>query len=655
MDGYDDYTRECPVVKFPEPGKAIPVVKFLPGRAEKAVFYLDEIDESKDAEFRSARDQSRLADVVREEHNQGVTLGQKFMPLNIPEVGPPIDNGALMDVCNYYPRIEFCIVPLNRNGEPDSSLERTFLVKLMDPYTGATLHDGIPLQMNDFKRAATIFGDNCAGAILYPNVKGANKLVENEVRRQVSGLPTVYKFTRAGWNRFKGRHFYAYQGCRLGGVTVETNFTLPFYSANGKDLAEIVWKVLALYKDKDIARVLFLYSLSGVMYALFREAGYPIHFLLFILGKSGSFKTALAKVLYTQLSKEEYRDQPRQIGIDTTVSFERAIVRDGCDTVMPFDDFNPARTASGERILKDNLESIIRMTGDGTTRSRSNKELDNLRGEGVQGTIVVTGELMGTGLSSNLRCLYCNIERNFVDTDILTELQKNKYTICTLIKYFTDYLSQRWEPTVEYIRTYFGEYRNDSVALSSITNKRLIDTYATLKIISDICSDFFMRHCGIGQDEQNILFGGMKESLLSVIRASESATEDADPATEFMKAFLGLIETGKFMFKEGRLYEHELNQMDGFYDEKFVYVLETNFYEKTEGWLNKVRMSPQMNLREIQKLLYKDGYLVAAPNGASKVTYCCRIKVGKMENKVNFMKFRKSKLQKLQQGQDLKA
>lgn len=653
MDAYNDYPRECPVMKLP--GKAVPAFGPLAGTVEKAVYDLRKIDTSKDMEFRRSRGQPQSAGVVQEMHNQGMAFGQKPMPPNITEVGPPVDISALIDVCNYYPKVERRIVPLNRNGEPDSSLEETFLIKLLDPYTGAILHDGISLQMCDLKRAATIFGDKYAGAILYPNVRSANKLVENEVRRQIPGLPIVYKLARAGWNRFKGRYFYVHQGCQLNGAIVETSYSLPSYPANGKDLSAIVRKILTLYKDKDIASVLFLYSLSGVMFTLFREAGYPIRFLLFVLGKSGSFKTALAKVLYTQLSKEEYRDQPRQIGIDTTVSFERALTQDGCDTVTPLDDYNPPKTSSGERILKDNLESIVRMTGDGATRSRSNKELDNLRGTGVQGTVVVTGELMGTGLSSNLRCLYCNIERELVNTDILTELQENKYTICTLIKHFTDYLSQKWEPTVEYIRTHFGVYRNDSTALESITNKRLMDCYAILSLISDVCGDFLICYCRIDPKEYDMLFSGLRASLISVIRASEAAAEDADPASEFMKAFLSLIEVGKFMLKEGRLQEHELNQMDGFYDEQFIYVLETNFYEKTEGWLNKVRMSPQISLKEVQRLLYKDGYLVAAPNGESKVTYCCRVKVGKREGKVNFMKFRKSKLQELQQGLDIRA
>lgn len=163
---------------------------------------------------------------------------------------------------------------------------------------------------------------------------------------------------------------------------------------------------------------------------------------------------------------------------------------------------------------------------------------------------------------------------------------------------------------------------------------------------------FLREYCRIDYVEVERLFDGMKSSLISVIRMSEAATEDADPAFEFMKAFTGLMETGQFKIKQGRLEEQELGVFDGFCDDKYIYVFESNFYEKTNKWLCMANLSPQMNLRQIEKLLDKEGYLVTSPNGPNKVTLCCRVKVGKMENKINFVKLLREKIQLVQQGKN---
>lgn len=113
-----------------------------------------------------------------------------------------------------------------------------------------------------------------------------------------------------------------------------TSLYLPALNLeDASEVADIFWRARLLYRDERVIDTLLLYALLGVSYRLFDESGYPPHFLLFLYGKTGSFKTALAKVLFTQLCDERYRKYPRRIDVDTPTSLEIALTKSGCDTL----------------------------------------------------------------------------------------------------------------------------------------------------------------------------------------------------------------------------------------------------------------------------------------------------------------------------------
>ena len=108
-------------------------------------------------------------------------------------------------------------------------------------------------------------------------------------------------------------------------------------------------------------QVMSLFSLLGILYRCFRLAGYPPHFLLFINGRTGSLKTTIAKILYSQLCNDCYRDNPRRLDVDSITSFERGIVKVGRDTVLLFDDYAPAKTPQKRQEMKGKLEVLVRI------------------------------------------------------------------------------------------------------------------------------------------------------------------------------------------------------------------------------------------------------------------------------------------------------
>lgn len=476
-------------------------------------------------------------------------------------------------------------------------------------------------------------------------------LPEDDIRSQLNGTRMVCCYMWAGWGIIEGRYVYLFKDCPLK-ANVYTRLNLPFYQRWGAAELANVWKIASnLYQDKDIAIILLLFAFSGVTFKLFELAEHPLEFLLFITGKTGSMKTSIAKVLYMQLVRDDKRERPRRIDLDTGTSFERSLAEAGYDTTMLFDDYTPPKTAGEKKILQDNFERVARMVGDRSTRSRSNRKLEDCQGEGVHGSVVITGEVMGDGLSSNLRCLYCNIERDKVNTNALTWLQDNKYAITTVIKFFTDYAGANWNSILEMIRHQYPAVRQRIQNLEVFSHFRTNEKYAYFMTLAQIVRDFLQWYNCVDVEVLSF-FNNLEERIIRVLSMSEASIEDYDPVKTYIRAFIELMSIGQIKIAQKKFGFRELNSFDGFEDSEFIYILESKVYTKVRENLTNSLSPFYLGAREIKTMLAEEGYAVSCPNGKGKKTFSARINIEGSEKKIDFIKLRKKKICELLEEKD---
>lgn len=465
--------------------------------------------------------------------------------------------------------------------------------------------------------------------------------IENALREKIAVIREMRVYTCAGWQEIDNVKVYIHksQCLKNGRVLTELNLlSSKNYKIN--ELVEIYRRAIGLYDVSGTAAILVAYSLMGVSYRIFDEAGYAPHFLLFINGKTGSFKTAISKVLYMQLVDDEHRDFPRRIDADTVTSFERALVESGRDTVTLYDDYAPAKNVQDQRALDSKLEVIIRMIGDGSTKSRSNIALEDKRGEGVKGAVVLTGELRGKGLSSNLRCLYCEIEKEHVNTENLSWLQKHRDGYTTLIQHYVFYLSQRWDEFVTTIKENFEKRR---VAAGKILKSgRMVDTFVILLLLLDMLEMFLIEYCSQDENAVSYEIRHLKGALESSVVQSEVLSEKEDPATIFMKALVSVMEKNNlYIIPKRDLASMAGKMIDGCEDENYVYLIPDSIYTNVVRWLRSIGVSFMLDLPRLGEMLCQSGYAMATSNGSNKKTYYARLSVGNGK-RINFLKIPKS-------------
>ncbi|MCD8121283.1 MAG: hypothetical protein LUE65_03445 [Clostridiales bacterium] len=462
--------------------------------------------------------------------------------------------------------------------------------------------------------------------------------IEMEFRESLECIATINCYCDHGWQLIAGKRMYVHQTAKgiLGIITTTQN--LPATSGVGIQECCGIWEASrSLYRVSGTSAILSVSAFLGVMYRIFDEAGHAPRFLLFLTGKTGSFKTAIGKVLFTQVEEERFREQPRRLDSDTLTSLERSIVTCGRDTTRLIDDFSPALNRQKKATLENALEMITRMVGDGSSRSRSNGSLEDRRGEGVRGFVVVTGELRGKILSSNLRCLYLTIEKEHVNLTHLTWLQENNGMYCALIQHFINYLSDNWEGIVSFVRENFDIMRKK--ASNILHTGRLADALAILWLATDILAAFFER---CGETGRGNLFEQMKRDMISVFLASEAMAYEEDPTVSYMCALETLLENQELNLKTGRFGEEDLEKLDGFEADECLYLMPLRVYLKVKSWIQKGGGSFTLSEKEIVTALGQEGYLVPSSNGKEKRTFYARILIGK--NRVNFLRIPRSKL-----------
>ena len=315
----------------------------------------------------------------------------------------------------------------------------------------------------------------------------------------------------------------------------------------------------------------------------------------------------------------------------------------GRDTVTLIDDYAPAKTPRQKIDLEEKLERIIRMVGDRSTKSRSNTNLEDCRGEGVKGTVVLTGELIGKGLSSNLRCFYCGIQRECVNEDVVTYFQDNPYSFTTVIQYFAFFIGERWEEFVDYIKRSFPKERE--IIRNSLTERRLVDSAAVLRLTCEIIRAFLIE-CGINTMEVNRMIEEMQKGVLMMAAISENISLEETPAVRFVKVIDQLLQSRKLNMIMRRPTEEDLGYIDGFNDGEFYYFLPDNLYEKVKRVFYSTNIYLPLNLDEMVKALAEEGISIPSSNGQGKKVYYARVLI-EQNKKRNFIKIRKDVLQKI--------
>ena len=219
---------------------------------------------------------------------------------------------------------------------------------------------------------------------------------------------------------------------------------------------------------------IFAYFILGILRDLFREAGVPIKFCMFLYGKQQSMKTTLATYLCSLYDR--HVDPERHLhNLTSTEAALHKVLNVEKDMVCIIDDFNRDDSKKKEREQTDKLSGLIRAAANDVGRK-------TIRGEdSINGQPLFCGELLLQNPSTNSRLLILHLEQGTIDKQKLYVIQRCANLLTSFAEQFIMWILSKYQKLCEQIarkyhlflelmadRGHYQERLNQSGAVLSI-------------------------------------------------------------------------------------------------------------------------------------------------------------------------------------------
>lgn len=306
----------------------------------------------------------------------------------------------------------------------------------------------------------------------------------------VPNLPQINTFMESGWKKIGNSHVYVHAGGAIGDlpdnmeVYGNPEFHINFRSnmLGNRKIFQMTLQVLEITRDQSIMSTIFTFLHTAVLTSLYLEAGYPVKFLLALLGLTNSKKTSLAlatlRIFNTQNPSPDITFSSTPGGIEIALSRYN-------DAVLIIDDCMPATNRSRQNSIDGKFDDIARAIGDRTPKKRMYSFCSN--GEKAKEYVskccgAITGEQLRGVQSALARTVQLEIKRDDVINKRLQFFQENYDVIPTHMVDFLGYISSNYTQIVQFIKNTLPSRRD----LIETKIPRFADSFAVLTTTVEI-------------------------------------------------------------------------------------------------------------------------------------------------------------------------
>ena len=243
---------------------------------------------------------------------------------------------------------------------------------------------------------------------------------------------------------------------------------------------------------------LMLFTHAGVMTTLFELAGYPINFVMGVIGVTNSRKTSMALAITKIFDRErmvvDAEFTATACGIEKTLGTYK-------DGVVIIDDFKPGVNRAQQYMLDQKLDQLVRYYGNRIAKKRMNDYQPDAEKKyfPINGVCVMTMEVV-TGVTSSLsRMFLTEIGIDDVNNKKLSFYQQNAWILPTHIYDFLGWVTQHFEEAVVYISNAFPQFRDSK----TFEMPRYCEMYATIMTTTMITTRYASERRFWGKQESD--------------------------------------------------------------------------------------------------------------------------------------------------------
>jgi len=227
---------------------------------------------------------------------------------------------------------------------------------------------------------------------------------------------------------------------RIGRNSYYKDMRLPQIS-NGTETAifQAGQSFLSIGKTQPPIILLWMYAHLGFLLYWLKQGGQVSMFALYLRGKTGSLKTAVASEISNVFDHDRTHATIRMTSTAASISTALAMSRDTC---LCIDDFSNS-SLPDSRKSESNAELVIRAIGDGVLPSKMNvQDFSKIVRNTVRCAVIMTGEeKLSLGASSLLRVIEVPIDEHTFVGEHLQVFQESPEIMRNYFALFVQYLS----------------------------------------------------------------------------------------------------------------------------------------------------------------------------------------------------------------------
>ena len=446
------------------------------------------------------------------------------------------------------------------------------------------------------------------GTVVYCSIYKAGAKLAELVKKQLLGLPTEICQIRPGWMDWNGRRIFAHDARKAEeGLKIMTGKRIISTPEFEENLVLVLTKVLSMGALNIMAPMVAV-ALLGPLYELFRliNVAYTPQFALFVNGKSGSFKTSVSKVIFNFYNADN-PIVPASFK-DTVTSLEKRLEEYACAPVL-IDDFYATGLAKERALMQKSLETIIRYVGDGIGKNRSNAALQDVKGVRPTGMVIITGEDTAGQLSTLLRCLILNVDKETFDQNVLTKLQNTPTMWSSFLAQFCAYLELHYEEVVSMIWDLYPKIREKY--LEQFEERRPAEQLVQMLVTFEILRTFLKSRSVESERYIDQIIDECGLGCYQAVKESQDYADRNSGEKRFANMLGDLIFSKKIVICESRkAYENNISESDGFSEGEFIFLNSGSAYLKIRKAFHERGKELGLSELEAKRVLEKEGLLI---------------------------------------------
>ena len=373
---------------------------------------------------------------------------------------------------------------------------------------------------------------------------------------------------------------------------------------------------------------LLAYSFMTPLNDMLRQKGKEPCFSLYLIGKTGSYKSSISKLLLCFFGSIGYAETAPVTFLDTQNAIGRKLAV-GADLPLLLDDRRPTNN-SADKLRYEGVEKYVSSAiGDRATRGRLNADSTAKVSYVAKSNLIITAEeaFVNIGSSSIARSVSIELQPDTVNFQKLQELQDNTGCFNKFMQLYIQWIINHYEKVNESSDSFLKTKRE---AFSRAGHARLATAFSQLSF-GYVMYLLFLKDKGIiSESEMDERMKRAETVFLNMCEKQSKKVESEKPTTLFTDLLKEMLETKRVYVSDLR----KVREVDdkttsvpitgksciGYRDDEYIYLIPQATYTQLYSFYGESGYTFPASKTSLWKMLIDEGKVVPEiiSNGVSR-------------------------------------